>query len=219
MPLTEIRRDVLIAAPGTPGLPGTLVVPESASGLAIFAHGAGSSRLSPRNTAVAETLRSNGLLGTLLFDLMTAEEDADYRRRFDIELLTNRLVAATSWLVAQHDTEDLALGYFGASTGAAAALRAAVEVSTPIDAIVSRGGRPDLAADVLPDVATPTLLIVGGADEPVLELNREAYRLLGGEKALSVVPGATHLFGEPGALEQVARLTTDWFERFLTADS
>jgi putative phosphoribosyl transferase len=208
-------RELAIPVPGVGKLPGTLSLTEDAAGLVIFAHGAGSSRLSPRNTAVAETLRANGLLGTLLFDLLTAEEDADFRLRFEIGLLAERLVAVTEWLADSEHTTGLAYGYFGASTGAAAALRAAAAVEVPIDAIVSRGGRPDLAADVLPDIATPTLLIVGGADEPVLELNRDAYRLLGGEKALSVVPGATHLFAEPGALEEVARMSTEWFERFL----
>lgn len=215
MPTTQLREDVLVPAPGAGELPGTLIVPEGAAGLVIFAHGAGSGRHSPRNVAVAEALRSNGVLGTLLFDLLTAEEDKDYRRRFDIELLTERLVAATKWAAEHEETGELALGYFGASTGAAGALRAAAEVDVPIEAIVSRGGRPDLAADILPDVATPTLLIVGGADEPVLELNREAHRLLGGEKELAVVPGATHLFPEPGAIEQVAALSAAWFERFL----
>lgn len=217
MALATAQRELSIPVPGAT-LPGTLMLPDTASGLVIFAHGAGSSRLSPRNTAVADTLRSSGALGTLLFDLLTAEEDADYSRRFDIGLLSQRLAAVTEWLTEQPDADGLAFGYFGASTGAAAALRAAVAVDVPVGAIVSRGGRPDLAADILPDVATPTLLIVGGSDEPVLELNRRAYGLLGGEKALVVVPHATHLFAEPGALEEVSQVSAEWFERFLTAE-
>lgn len=194
-------------------LEGDLIVPEKATGLVLFAHGSGSSRLSPRNRSVAEFIRSSGDLGTLLFDLLTTAEDADYRTRFDIGLLTERLEAAVRWVAGQPDVASLALGYFGASTGAAAALRAAAADPEAVRAVVSRGGRPDLAGDVLAGVRAPTLLIVGGADPQVLELNRIALGLLGGDTQLEIVPGATHLFEEPGALAQVARLTLDWFER------
>ena len=171
----------------------------------IFAHGSGSSRLSPRNRYVAEALREGGI-ATLLFDLLTESEDQDYSRRFDIALLTQRLVGATRWLKDQPEAHGLTIGYFGASTGSAAALFAAAELGPEIRAVVSRGGRPDLAAPVLSKVQTPTLLIVGGSDHAVVELNRDAYARLAGTKHLSIVPDATHLFEEPGALEEVARL-------------
>lgn len=215
MPLATRQTELHIPVAADLELPATLIVPDGAAGLVIFAHGAGSSRLSPRNTAVASWLRTRGTLGTLLFDLLSPAEDVDYRRRFDIPLLAERLAVTTEWVAEQSFARDLALGYFGASTGAAAAFRAAAEIDTPIEAIVSRGGRPDMASDVLPDISTPTLLIVGGNDDPVIALNRQAYELLGGEKALEIVPGATHLFEERGALEEVARLSEDWFERYL----
>jgi dienelactone hydrolase len=196
-----------------------LRVPPDARGLVVFAHGSGSSRLSPRNRAVAEALHSRSL-GTLLLDLLTQPEEAiDLRTaeyRFDIDLLGDRVVAATDWLQDRDDVGTLPLGYFGASTGAAAALRAAAARPDVVRAIVSRGGRPDLAGDALSRVTAPTLLIVGGRDEPVIELNEQAKaKMTSAHVELRIVPGATHLFEEPGALEQVAQLAGDWFERFL----
>lgn len=201
-------------APGL-RLNGDLRLPEDAGGLVIFAHGSGSSRLSPRNREVAGSLNRAGL-ATLLFDLLTDEEAADRARVFDIELLAERLAAVTRWAAAEPGLSDLPLGYFGASTGAAAALRAAARLGGEIGAVVSRGGRPDLAGASLDEVVSPTLLIVGGADWQVLELNEEAARLLRCEREVAVVPGATHLFEEPGALERVAALARDWFLRHLT---
>ena len=195
-------------------LDGTLVLPENAHGVVIFAHGSGSSRLSPRNTFVAGILQQAGF-GTLLFDLLTREEDYDYARRFDIDLLGRRLLGATRWFIAQPEGKDKVLGYFGASTGAAAALQGAAELKGAICAVVSRGGRPDMAMSYLPRVLAPTLLIVGERDREVLKLNREAYERLASVKELSVVPGATHLFEEPGTLEQAANLAKEWFLRHL----
>lgn len=197
-------------------LEGTLALPPEASAIVLFAHGAGSSRFSPRNRLVAGVLREAGL-GTLLFDLLTALEEVDRAAVFDIPLLAQRLIAATRWVQGNPGTAGLRIGYFGASTGAAAALIAAAELGDEVGAVVSRGGRPDLAADRLGDVRAPTLLIVGGEDEPVVSLNREAFERLGGEKEIVVIPGATHLFEEPGALEQVAALARDWFVRHLQA--
>jgi putative phosphoribosyl transferase len=197
-------------------LEGTLALPPEASAIVLFAHGAGSSRFSPRNRLVAGVLREAGL-GTLLFDLLTALEEVDRAAVFDIPLLAQRLIAATRWVQGNPGTAGLRIGYFGASTGAAAALIAAAELGDEVGAVVSRGGRPDLAADRLGDVRAPTLLIVGGEDEPVVSLNREAFERLGGEKEIVVIPGATHLFEEPGALEQVAALARDWFARHLRA--
>ena len=182
----------------------------SPSGWVVFAHGSGSSRRSPRNVSVATVLNRAGI-STLLFDLLTHEEESDRQNVFDIELLSRRLVAATGWLTARADAQGLPVGYFGASTGAAAALLAASELGDAISAVVSRGGRPDLAWDGLGDVRAPTLLIVGGADQVVLELNRSAAAQLRCPNVLEVLPGATHLFEEPGALEQVAALATTWF--------
>jgi alpha-beta hydrolase superfamily lysophospholipase len=193
---------------------GALAVPPAAKGLVLFAHGSGSGRLSPRNNYVARILRENGV-ATLLFDLLTEAEDRIYENRFDIDLLTHRLLLATQWVGQQAATRGLALGYFGASTGAAAALRAAAALGQKIGAVVSRGGRPDLALDDLARVQAPTLLIVGGNDAVVIELNRAAYRELCGEKELKIIPGATHLFEEPGTLEQVAEAAADWFRRHL----
>lgn len=195
-------------------LEGILEVPEGAPGLVLFAHGSGSSRHSPRNNYVGEVIRKAGM-GTLLFDLLTAEEDTVYETRFNIDLLTERLVAATHWVRQQPDLKDLKLGYFGASTGAAAALRAAVTMIPHIKAVVSRGGRPDMARDALPRVEAPTLLIVGGFDDVVIELNQQAFDQMKAVKELSIVPGATHLFEEPGTLEQVAKLARDWFRNYL----
>lgn len=195
-------------------LEGLLGLPEGARGVVLFAHGSGSSRLSPRNTFVARFLQQGGL-GTLLFDLLSREEDADYGNRFNIDLLARRLVAVTRWLTARPEGAGKKLGYFGSSTGAAAALQGAAEVGGAIAAVVSRGGRPDLATPFLAEVAAPTLLIVGGLDTGVLELNRQALACLTAEKELAIVPGATHLFEEPGALEQAAELARDWFVRHL----
>ncbi len=194
-------------------LDGELVVPPSASGVVLFAHGSGSSRFSPRNGYVASVLQQAGI-GTLLFDLLTREEDLEYSTRFDIPLLTKRLLAATTWL--RENQLQFSIGYFGASTGAAAALQAAAELGEEIAAVVSRGGRPDLAGEAaLRKVRSPTLLVVGGYDDVVIELNQQAYALLACEKELTIVPGATHLFEEPGTLEQAAGKASDWFTRHL----
>jgi putative phosphoribosyl transferase len=195
-------------------LDGELVVPERAKGVVLFAHGSGSSRLSPRNTYVARSLQEAGI-GTFLFDLLTQEEDQVYERRFDIDLLTRRLTGVTSWLKELQEAQGMSLGYFGASTGAAAALRGAAEMGAAIRAVVSRGGRPDMAVPFLKRVLAPTLLIVGGLDSMVLHLNRQAFAILNAKKELSVVPGATHLFEETGAMEQVAKLAQEWFVRYL----
>lgn len=196
-------------------LDGILRTPAPAAGLVIFAHGSGSSRLSPRNTAVAAALNRRGL-ATLLFDLLTEEEAADRRNVFDIPLLASRLTTATTWAAAEPGLADLPIGLFGASTGAAAALVAAAQLGPRIRAVVSRGGRPDLAGDALSRVTAATLLIVGGADEVVIQLNEEAFRHLKPPKALQIVPGATHLFPEPGALEAVMDLAGDWLQTHLT---
>lgn len=194
---------------------GLLALPAAPIGVVLFAHGSGSSRHSPRNNYVAGVLHAHGV-GTLLLDLLTPEEDRDYRARFDIALLTQRLRAAARWLGRQPLTRALPMGYFGASTGAAAALRAAAAQGSGIRAVVSRGGRPDLAGpEALARVACPTLLLVGGRDEEVLELNRQAASLMRCPHRLSVVPGATHLFEEPGTLEAAARQAADWFEKYL----
>jgi dienelactone hydrolase len=195
-------------------LEGALVIPTNAQGVVLFAHGSGSSRHSPRNNFVAQVLHSAGM-GTLLIDLLTAREDAIYETRFDIHLLTWRLERATQWLRDQPQTKSLQVGYFGASTGAAAALQAAVTFGPSIGAVVSRGGRPDLAMSALDRVQSPTLLIVGGLDDIVIDLNREAYGKLKAEKHLAIVPAATHLFEEPGTLQEVARLAADWFKKHL----
>ncbi|MDS0477145.1 dienelactone hydrolase family protein [Natrinema sp. 1APR25-10V2] len=192
-------------------LEGELAVPEGASGLVVFAHGSGSSRKSPRNNYVADVLRDRGL-GTLLFDLLTEAEDRDRENRFDIPLLTDRLVAVTTWLRDRPQTAALRYGYFGSSTGAASALRAAARDATDVDAIVSRGGRVDLAEAAFADVTAPTLLIVGGDDTQVLRLNREAADALACEAEIHVVEGAGHLFEGPGELEEVAEVAADWFE-------
>jgi putative phosphoribosyl transferase len=210
--------EIVRVTAGSVTVEGNLTLPEEARGIVLFAHGSGSSRLSPRNRYVARIL-NEAKLATLLVDLLTPEEEAiDVRTahlRFDIGLLAERLVGATDWLVQHHDTNQLRIGYFGASTGAAAALMAAVVRPDVVGAVVSRGGRPDLAGRALAQVRAPTLLIVGGHDVEVLELNRAALAQLRAEKDLVIVPGATHLFEEPGALDQVARLARDWFERHL----
>ncbi|MGD9879597.1 MAG: dienelactone hydrolase family protein [Reyranella sp.] len=193
------------------GLAGTLRVPAKPRGVIVFAHGSGSSRLSPRNVSVAEQLAGRGF-ASLLFDLLTVEEEADRANVFDIALLARRLVGAVRWLRSEPSTRGLAVGLFGASTGAAAALVAAAELGPGIAALVSRGGRPDLAGDVLERVRTPSLMIVGGADERVVELNEMALARLGAEKSLVIVPGASHLFPEPGALEAVIEHASRWLE-------
>lgn len=191
---------------------GMLELPPNAFGLVLFGHGSGSSRLSVRNNYVADFLREAGI-GTLLVDLLTAEEDRHYQTRFDINLLTRRLASAAVWLKAQDSAAELPLGLFGASTGAAAALRVAARQPQQVTALVSRGGRPDLAgAEILAAVRTPSLLIVGGEDHGVIELNQQAYNLMHCEKRIAIVPGATHLFEEPGALNEVAMLAASWFD-------
>jgi putative phosphoribosyl transferase len=204
--------EVAIPAPDV-HLAGHLTIPVQAEGVVVFAHGSGSSRISPRNLAVARTLQDAGL-ATLLFDLLTDDEARSRANVFDIELLAGRLTTATSWLQVS-PAANLAVGYFGASTGAAAALWAAGAPDAEPRAVVSRGGRPDLAGPRLAGVRAPTLLIVGGRDEVVLDLNRDATRNLRCQHRLEVVPGATHLFEEPGALETVAVLATEWFLRHL----
>ena len=204
---------------GPVSLEGNLALPEGAQGVVLFAHGSGSSRFSPRNRLVAQALQEGGL-GTLLIDLLTEEEERiDLRtreKRFDIPLLAERLVGAIDWLRAAPETRDLKIGLFGSSTGAGAALMAAPRRPDAIGAIVSRGGRPDLAGPALREVAAPTLLIVGGRDSVVITLNEQALAQLNVEKRLEIVSGAGHLFEEPGALEQVSALARDWFVRHLT---
>lgn len=207
-PERSIESSVWIPASRS-SLPGTLSVPASAVGLVLFAHGSGSSRLSPRNQLVASELRNAGF-ATLLFDLLTEPEADDRRNVFDIPFLAERLLAATRWTASDPRTQLVPIGYFGASTGAAAALVAAAR-EPDVRAVVSRGGRPDLAGASLAHVTAPTLLIVGGEDSQVLDLNRQALAALRCTKELAVVPGATHLFEEPGTLEQAARLATNWF--------
>jgi putative phosphoribosyl transferase len=211
-------REVQIHA-GRAVLPGNLNIPENANALVLFAHGSGSSRHSPRNQFVARTLNDVGL-ATLLFDLLTHEEEAidtqTRELRFNIHLLAERLLHATKWAKQQEETRDLRIGYFGSSTGGAAALVAAVDLPQDIDAVVSRGGRPDLAGEALPKVKASTLLIVGGNDDIVIELNEQARDKIRCEVKLEIIPGATHLFEEPGALEKVAQLASQWFSRHLT---
>ena len=211
------EREVRLPA-GAATLKRKLGIPEDARGVVLFAHGSGSGRHSPRNRYVAEVLREAGL-ATLLVDLLTPEEEAvDLRTRhlrFDIGLLADRLAGATDWLIENPNTQNLRVGYFGASTGVGAALVAAAERPGLVGTIVSRGGRPDLAGEALPRVTAPTLLIVGGEDELVIGMNREAMEQLPAEKKLEVVPGATHLFEEPGKLEEVARLAAGWFAQHL----
>lgn len=225
---TELEQHAVLIPAGPTKLAGDLQIPHAAHGIVLFAHGSGSGRHSSRNRQVAADLNAVGL-GTLLIDLLTEQEEiADQlsgHLRFDIGLLANRLISATTWLREFPQTEKLPIGYFGASTGGGAALVAAASLASheqpasPVRAVVSRGGRPDLAGDALPMVETPTLLIVGGDDFPVIEMNQTALEKLGAsEKKLEIIPGATHLFPEPGALTEVARLAGDWFNRFLTRE-
>jgi putative phosphoribosyl transferase len=215
---TALEEQVVRFTADSVELEGNLGIPEGATGIVLFAHGSGSSRHSPRNRYVARALQDGGL-GTLLIDLLTAAEEGEdirtARLRFDIGLLAERVVGATDWLTQNPATADLRVGYFGASTGAAAALVAAAERPDAVGAVVSRGGRPDLAIPVLDRVKAPTLLIVGGLDYQVIEMNREAFRHLQVEKRLEIIPGATHLLEEPSALEDVARLAREWFTRYL----
>jgi putative phosphoribosyl transferase len=210
----EMQRDIEIPS-GRRRLSGILRVPHRASGVVAFAHGSGSGRFSPRNQFVARALEDGGL-ATLLLDLLEEEEAEDRAKVFDIELLAERLQSAADWLRQEPQTRALHLGYFGASTGAGAALVAAARDPAAIKAVVSRGGRPDLAQGYLSAVQVPTLLIVGGNDDLVIELNKQALRMLRCPKEMVIVPGATHLFEEPGTLEEVARLAKEWFVRYLT---
>ncbi|MGO4917968.1 dienelactone hydrolase family protein [Maribacter spongiicola] len=195
-------------------LKGNLVIPKNSIGLVIFSHGSGSSRLSPRNNFVAEVLQKNDL-ATLLFDLLTEDEDSVYKNRFDIDLLTLRLIDVTQWVQQQKETKNLSLGYFGASTGAASALRAAAFYEKTIKAVVSRGGRPDLALNDINKITAATLLIVGGNDEVVIELNEKAYQKLQCQRKLEIIPNASHLFEEPGKLNEVAQISANWFATYL----
>jgi dienelactone hydrolase len=218
-PREEVSREVRIPA-GPVTLEGELKIPAGAAGLVLFAHGSGSSRHSPRNQFVAGSLRQAGL-GTLLFDLLTRREETEDaytgHLRFDLDLLAKRLVTATSWVRDQESLQALRVGYFGSSTGGGAALVAAADLGEEVGAVVSRGGRPDLAGQALPRVKCPTLLMVGGLDQPVIELNEQAFQSLQCRKELKIVPGATHLFEEPGTLDQVARLAADWFREHLSS--
>ena len=213
------EEEILVKIPvGNVVVEGNLTVPSGAKGVVLFAHGSGSSRFSPRNQYVAKVINKAGI-GTLLFDLLTPEEDevdmSTAEFRFNIDLLAQRLIGATEWLKKDPKTKNLVFGYFGASTGAAAALIAAAKLPSVIAAVVSRGGRPDLASDYLGKVSAPTLLLVGGLDTVVIELNRKAMSQMVSEKKLEIIHGATHLFEEPGKLEEVAKLSTDWFLRYL----
>lgn len=205
--LIQIREDSLV-------LEGMLQIPKKAKGVVLFAHGSGSSRFSPRNNFVARVLHKAGI-ATLLIDLLTKKEDEAYDTRFDIDLLTKRLITVIHWLRKQPETRDLLLGLFGASTGVAAALRVAARLGLEVRAVVSRGGRPDLATEFLNQVRSPTLFIVGGNDFGVVELNEDAYNKAKCVKKLEIIKGATHLFEEKGALEEVAELAKKWFLKYL----
>ena len=196
-------------------LKGDLVIPEKATGIVVFSHGSGSSRFSPRNRMVAELIQKQNI-ATFMFDLLTEEEDHINENRFNIDLLANRLIETTQWLMEHEDTKSLLVGYFGASTRAASALRAAAHFREAIKAVVSRGGRPDLTLTELPLVTAPTLLIVGGLDTPVIPMNKMAYDKLESVKDMKIVEGATHLFEEPGKLLEVADLAIDWYKKYLT---
>jgi dienelactone hydrolase len=209
-----LRDDEVRIVTGRVPIAGHLTIPENPRGIVLFAHGSGSSRHSPRNRYVAEVLNKAGV-GTLLIDLLAPYEERNRANVFDINLLASRLVDVTGWLTTQPDVAMLPVGYFGASTGAGAALAAAADPRVKVEAVVSRGGRPDLAGSALTNVRAPTLLIVGGRDEVVLELNRQAQAAIPGQCELIVVPGATHLFEEPGTLERVAELARDWFVNHL----
>lgn len=209
-----LRDEEIRVTAGPVSVAGQLTIPRQPKGVVVFAHGSGSSRYSPRNRFVAEVLNGAGF-ATLLFDLLMPDEERNRANVFDIDLLARRLVNVTDWLAGQPDTASLPVGYFGASTGAGAALAAAAHPGVKVAAVVSRGGRPDLAGMALPAVKAPTLLIVGERDETVLKLNRQAQRMMTARCKVVVVPGATHLFGEPGTLEQASRLARDWFVDYL----
>lgn len=209
-----LYNEIITIDAGDTFLEGQLTIPEQARGIVIFSHGSGSSRHSPRNQVVAEYLQENNF-ATLLFDLLTAEEDRDYENRFNIELLTIRLMETTLWLETHPQAGNLDMGYFGASTGAASALNAAAQLPYLVKAVVSRGGRPDLSMQFLPQVKSSTLLIVGGLDHEVIRLNRIAYDQLQCEKELQIVDGATHLFEEPGKMQEVCALADRWFKTYL----
>ncbi len=194
-------------------LKGELVLPENALGIVVFSHGSGSSRFSPRNKMVAELIQQHGI-GTLLFDLLTEQEDRIYENRFNIDLLVSRLIEATEWLMHNVETQEFSVAYFGASTGAASALRAAAYFEKKIKAVVSRGGRPDLALKALPMVTAPTLLIVGQLDVPVIQMNKQAFDQLHCIKEMKIIPGATHLFEEPGKLIEVAEMAISWYKEY-----
>ena len=216
--MNKVEEGLVYVNTGKLTLEGNLLLPDRATGVVMFAHGSGSSRFSSRNRYVADVLRQSGV-GTLLIDLLTREEEAvDMRTahlRFDIGLLADRLAGASAWLAKQSETSWMKLGLFGASTGGAAALVAAAREPERIHAVVSRGGRPDLAGPALPAVQAPTLLLVGGNDGPVIEMNRDAYDQMTCERRMIIIPGASHLFEEPGTLEEVARLAAEWFTRYL----
>lgn len=207
------REEINIPLPSVV-LKGELVLPEKALGVVVFSHGSGSSRFSPRNKMVGELIQEEGI-GTLLFDLLTEQEDRVYENRFNIDLLVSRLIDATEWLMQYKTTKTLPIGYFGASTGAASALRAAAYFGKSIKAVVSRGGRPDLALNALPMVTAPTLLIVGQLDVPVIKMNKLAFDQLQSIKEMKIIPGATHLFEEPGKLTEVADMAVAWYKKYL----
>ena len=211
MPSSQKEQPVTICSEAL-SLSGFLGIPAKSKGLVVFAHGSGSGRFSPRNRFVAQHLQQGGI-ATLLIDLLMTDEEEDRRKVFDIDLLADRVLVASAWLREDPRTKPLPLGYFGASTGAGAALQAAARAPFDVGAIVSRGGRPDLAERYLPQVTAPTLLLVGGEDYPVIEMNQQAYRILRCPKQLTIIPGATHLFEEPGTLEQVAELALRWFQQ------
>jgi pimeloyl-ACP methyl ester carboxylesterase len=214
----KIRKEFIKIPIDSIALEGELNIPEGAKAIVVFSHGSGSSRHSPRNKFVAQTLQQEGL-ATLMFDLLTAHEDEDYHKRFDIELLVERLILATEWLKEHDMTKNLEIGYFGASTGAASALGAAALLKDNIKAVVSRGGRPDLAKPYLEDVTAPTLLIVGGRDYYVIELNEEAFSMIKGhEKRMITIEDASHLFQEPGTLGEVAHFAALWFRKYLNKE-
>lgn len=210
---TNFKKDILIST-GKVELEGELIIPSNSKSLVIFSHGSGSSRFSSRNNFVANELHKQNI-STFLFDLLTKEEDEIYSNRFNIDLLTERLIIATKYIASLPQCSDFNIGYFGASTGAASALKAAAKLPKIINAVVSRGGRPDLVIDIAPDVEAPTLLIVGELDYDVLELNKKVYKTLTCEKQLDIIPGATHLFEEPGTLNQASKQATDWFKMHL----
>lgn len=214
MSLKEIKKTINIKL-DTITIEGELTIPENASGVVLFAHGSGSSRFSPRNNYVAKILQK-GNLATLLVDLLTKDEDLSYDRRFDIKLLAHRLTKITDWLKENEETKNLKIGYFGASTGAAAAIKAAAKEKKNISAVVSRGGRVDLAEEQLSELEAPTLLIVGANDDFVIEVNESAFKKINCVKQLSLIPNATHLFEEPGTLEEVAKQTTKWFIEYFS---